>query len=411
MQSVKKFTLLAIIGIFSAELFYFYISMLKASISSLSGTLIHSYGLSAPQLSLIASAFYFTALFLKIPAGIIVDRYGPKYPLILSVLITSLGVLWFSQSSTFTMFLFSRALLAVGYGCALLAAVKIFVMYLPQRWYAFLIGSTLFCGYLGASFAGLPLIKILETYPNWSHIFFIISMLGFAIAIMMFISLDNQHEDEFVHHRTLWNTVCESFSLLRNPKLLALACYTGVIVSGAICTADLWGKLYLTKVSMVSPEMAAFASTTMIYLGISIGSFMWGSIQSAFQCGRITLFFIAIFTALTACVFFFVGLQSVIALSIAGFILGALSASKVVCYDLARKLVDYKNLAVVVALLAMSVTAMGAVIQVLIGYVFHIASAHFDNIPAVYNTAVATIPIVLLLTALIALTIKVEPKE
>lgn len=385
--------------------------MLKASVSSLSSTLIYTYGLRAPELSVIASVFYFTALTLKIPAGIVVDRYGPKYPLIFSVIITALGVLWFSQSSTFIMFCLSRALLAFGYGCALLAAVKVFVMYLPQRWYAFLIGSTLFCGYLGASFAGLPLTKILEASPSWSHVFFIISLVGFAIALIMFVSLDNDSQDDFVQHHTLWATVCESFALLRSPKLLALACYTGVIVSGAICTADLWGKLYLTKVNMMSPEVAAFASTTIIYLGISVGSFTWGSIQSAFQCGRVTLFFIAIFTALTACIFFYSGMQSVVALSITGFILGALSASKVVCYDLARKLVDYKNLAVVVALLAMSVTGMGAIIQVLIGYVFHFASAHFDNTSTVYNIAVATIPIILMLTALIALAIKVDDKK
>lgn len=399
---LKKITLGALMAILCAEIFYFYISMLKASISTLSVILIQNYGLTAPMLSVIVSVFYITAVMLKLPAGVVVDRYGPKYPLIICVLITSIGVFWFSQATTYSMFLLSRAFLAVGYGCALLATVKIFVKYFPNRLYAFLIGTTLFCGYLGASSAGYPFARIIQAFP-WSTVLLVTSMIGFTIAAILFISLDNDESDIALPPRTLAATFHESLLLLLNLRLLALACYAGIIISGAISTADLWGKLYLSKVNSISEESAAFASTTMIYLGIAIGSFLWGIIQSTFSCGRKSLSAIAIITVLISIGFFFSGSQSIFLLSVMGFLLGIFSAAKVVCYDLARQIVGYKNLAVVVGLLATFVTAMGAIIQLLIGYVFSIASLYFVSISSVYSIAVATIPVVLAFAAFIAL--------
>jgi len=404
-QHLKKLTFVTLLALISAEIFYFYISMLKSSVTTISIILIRDYNLTAPDLSVIVSAFYVTALVLKLPAGVIVDRYGPKYPLLIAIILSALGALMFSQSEHILMFSISRAFMAIGYSCSLLAAVKILAKYLPQRLYALLIGTTLFCGYLGASFAGYPLSKLVSIY-TWDYVFISISIVGVALAILLFISLENENNQIPGEKHTLIEKIKQSFDLLKNPQIIILALFTGILLSGAVGIADLWGKLYLFEIQGIDKSTAAFVSTTMIYLGVSIGSLVWGIIQSTFHCGRLTLFWIALSATGLSTLFFLIGDNSITALGIVGFLLGALSASKVICYDLARSLVDYKNLAVVVGILAMSVTGMGAVIQLLTGYVLHVSQNIFESQDMPYHIAILTFPAVLLIAAVLALFIK-----
>jgi sugar phosphate permease len=401
----NKSILLILVAILSSELFYFYISMLKSSVSTLSVLMIRDYDLTAPNLSVIVSAFYITALILKIPAGVIVDRYGPKYPLVIAIILTAIGTFLFSQSSSLLLFSLSRAIIAIGYSCSLLATVKILAKYLPARLYALLIGSTLFCGYLGASFSGYPLATIINIYP-WSQVFVWISIIGITLAIIIFISLDSSNDVNESTDHTLLKTITQSLGLLKQPQIVILAIFTGVIVSGAIGIADLWGRLYLYKFSDIDKDSAAFVSTTMVYLGISVGSLIWGTIQSAIQGGRMTLFLITLINALLIIAFFFFGIRSITMLSIIGFLIGATSASKVICYDIARSLVDYKNLAVIVGILAMSVTGMAAVIQLIAGTVLKISQQIFTQPETNYTVTILSLPCILILAAILSLFIK-----
>ena len=407
---LKKFTFVTLLALITAELFYFYISMLKASVGTLSALLIRDYGMTVPDLSMMVSVFYIVALLLKVPVGVLVDYYGPKYPLIIVILLCALGAFVFSQASSLIAFIGSRSLMAIGYSCALLATVKIFVKYVPRRLYAFLIGTTLFCGYLGSSFAGYPLAKLTGMF-HYNHIFIGISIIGVTLAIVLFTSLENDEPSIATEKRTLFAASKQTFLLLKNPQIILLSLFTGILVSGAICIADLWGKLYLVKVFSMNNNSAAFVSTTMIYLGISVGSFVWGIIQSVFRCGRFTLFSIAIITALSSLSFFLMGDASVIVLACLGFILGSLSAAKVICYDLVRSLVGYKNLAAIVGILAMSVTGMGGIIQLFIGFVFYLVKGFFGDANISYNITIITIPVILLIAAVLALFIKVQPLQ
>ena len=401
----KKPILLILIAVLSSELFYFYISMLKSSVSTLSVILMRDYQLTAPNLSVIVSAFYITALILKIPAGVVVDRYGPKYPLVIAIILTALGTFLFSQASSLSLFSFSRAIIAVGYSCSLLATVKILAKYLPVRLYASLIGSTLFCGYLGASFSGYPLSSIINTF-SWIQVFIWISMIGIAIAVLLFFSLDGSDGNKTDTNHSLLATIAQSLALLKQPQIIILAVFTGIIVSGAIGIADLWGRLYLFKILGMDKNSAAFVSTTMVYLGVSVGSLIWGIIQSAVQGGRKTLFIIANINALLIISFFFFGIESITILAIIGFLIGALSASKVICYDIARSLVDYKNLAVIVGILAMSVTGMAAIIQLITGFILKISQQFFTDTGTTYTIAVLSFPIILMFAAGLSLFIK-----
>lgn len=379
--------------------FYFYSSMLKASMSSVAIILKNSYSINEFELSLLSSVFYMVAGILKVPMGILIDRYGAKRILLLVVLFTSIGSILFAYSECFYGFLIARIFMSISYASALLCAVKVISQYFPVRLYAFLVGFVLFTGYLGASFAGGPLSSLINSY-GIEATYSIIGIVGIFIMLVLAVKMENS--DAKNHTTTLKEFLKSSFNIIKNRQVVYLALYTGLIVAGPICMADLWGKLYLVEIYGVSKINAGFIATTAIYLGISVGSLIWGVLHSVFVFDKKTLIFISILMAISIVIFFIIPQFSLLFAIIVGFLIGMFSAVKVVCYELVKRYVSYQNLALVVALLAMSVTFGSFIIQTIVGLIQYIAACFTDDLFISYTAAIAILPLLIFITVILA---------
>ena len=166
----------------------------------------------------------------------------------------------------------------------------------------------------------------------------------------------------------LYHTLNQASRLFKNKQVVYITLYCGLIVAAPICIADLWGKLYLVNIYGIDSNFAGYISTTLIYLGIALGSLIWGILHSIFIFDTKTLKTVSTFMFILLIVFFVAPISSPIIVAIVAFMIGALAAVKVVCYELAKRYVTYDNLAVVVAFMAMSVTFSSFVLVSLVGF-------------------------------------------
>ena len=405
MNKQKNLSLIILIS-FTLIVFYFYASMLKASMGSVAIFLEKNYNLNELQLSLLSSVFYLCAGLLKVPMGILVDKYGIKNILLKVILISSLGSLVFAYSNGFYGFLIARILMSISYASALLCAVKVISLYVPARLYALLVGFVLFSGYLGASFAGLPLSTFIQNFGlNFS--FISIAIFGGILFIILMLNMQKDLNNEN-NLENLKEFTFKSFSILKDKQVIYLVLYTGIIISGAICIADLWGKLYLVDIYHIDKIEASFVSTTLIYLGISFGSLIWGVLHSTFMFGRKFLISSAILMIIFIVSFFVLAKVSLTLVYVIAFFIGVFASSKIICYELAKRYVEYKNLAFIVSLLAMSVTLGSFFVQTLVGIIETIAESIFSNQAITFSIAIGTLPILLLIAIYCAS--KIRPK-
>jgi len=298
--------------------------------------------------------------------------------------------------------------MAIGYSFALIGTIKFVALYISNRLYGILIGLTLFMGYLGASFSGYPLSYLIKV-TSYNTSFNSIGAFGMIILIFLFIST-LKIKDSKDKKKSLKATIHQSINVLKDRNMIILTLYTGIVFSAAVCIADLWGKLYLSEVYGFSKVTAGFVTTTLIYLGISFGSPIWGVLHSIFNLGKKTLIFSSLSVTVLVVIFFLYPFHSKTLLMIIAFLIGILSSNKVVAYALSRQLVAYKNLAVAVAMLSASVTLMGSVSQLLSGVANSIAEHIFGEqaVALNYSIAVAMLPLLLLLSTLIVSFLKIE---
>ena len=192
MNVIKKNLALVLAMALMLCLFYFCASMLKASIGSVAIILHKKYNINELELSMISSVFYLVAGVLKIPMGILIDKYGAKKILLSVIVFTSIGSILFANSNSFSGFLIARTLMALSYASAFLCTVKVISQYFHPRLYALLIGIILSLGYLGASFAGGPLSDITIKF-GIHDTYFAIAIIGMILFLLLAIQLDNNN--------------------------------------------------------------------------------------------------------------------------------------------------------------------------------------------------------------------------
>jgi fucose permease len=79
-------------------LIYFHQYFLRVSVSSMEHQLLGYFHINALTFSTMAAMFYYAAMIMQIPSGLLIDRYGVRNMLTCSALILSLGCFFFYQA-------------------------------------------------------------------------------------------------------------------------------------------------------------------------------------------------------------------------------------------------------------------------------------------------------------------------
>ena len=125
--------------------------------------LIKDLNLNAETLGILGGAFFYSFALLQIPMGMLLDRIGPRVVMALFSLIGGLGALMFALAATFLTAFIGRALIGMGMGCALMGAMKVFVLQFPQEKFSTLSGIFISIGTLGSMLATSPLAYLNST--------------------------------------------------------------------------------------------------------------------------------------------------------------------------------------------------------------------------------------------------------
>ena len=143
-------------------LFYFLQFVLRVSPNACTDSLMTTYNFDAATLGGIMSFYYVGYVLMQIPAGVILDRIGVRLPVVLSILMCSVGVLLFAIASNATVLSIARLLMGIGSAFGFLSNVKVASLWFDEKKMPLFVGLTLAAGTLGAKVAGSPLVYLLE---------------------------------------------------------------------------------------------------------------------------------------------------------------------------------------------------------------------------------------------------------
>lgn len=229
--------------------------------------LIASNGISTTALgTLVASMFAATLLF-QVPAGIALDRFGPRKVLIWAIGLVTLGTMIFAVAP-FTLhrsmngLFLSRICLGAGLAATGASVQLVLAQYLPAKDYGFNSGLLVSLGGVGGLLGTWPLATALIEFP-WYVVFGFVSLASALLIALVALGLPKAQANIFPR-RTSNSSL---FSLLRSKNMRAILCMGAITYAPIVTITGLWGGPYLQYVHGLSPEttgqalMLLFATT------------------------------------------------------------------------------------------------------------------------------------------------------
>jgi predicted MFS family arabinose efflux permease len=221
-------------------------------------------GISASSLGLLTSAYFLAFAATQLPAGMLLDRYGPRRvePVLLAV--GACGALAFAASDHLTGLAFSRALIGAGSAVCLMAPLKAIATWYPRERQASLSGWIMVAGATGALLTTAPLAAALAVL-SWRAIFVVLALTTFAAATLLFLTVpDIPRQANVVGFGTQWRGV---HTVFRNARFWWLSPLSATGLGSFMAIQGLWSVPWLIEIDGYTRDVAA---RHLLVMGIAI---------------------------------------------------------------------------------------------------------------------------------------------
>lgn len=243
----------------------------RAAGGIISPLLAQDLNLSASALGSVIGAMFIATMTMQIPAGIALDRFGPRRVLPIMLGLSGIGSIVFANAISLEWVYGGRILLGIGFAASSAAAHILFSRWFPQDRFAQISGIMVAIGGVGGLTGTYPLAAVVDVI-GWRTVLSGIGIFTLGIALLGSVTIRNAPPDvpRPVFQPTGWRSMLAGFrEILGNrnfPKLLVL----GTVSYAPITTiAGLWGGPYFQQVHGMSAQEAgavlfALFLTTMI---------------------------------------------------------------------------------------------------------------------------------------------------
>ena len=124
--------------------------------------LSQAFNASGSTLGNIAAAYFYAYALLQIPVGLIVDRFGTRWPLVLAILIAGIGTFGFARAHDSVSAQLARLLMGASSAFSFIGCLKLAQAWFPPSKFSTLAGLTNTAGMLGAA-SGAPVAMLVKS--------------------------------------------------------------------------------------------------------------------------------------------------------------------------------------------------------------------------------------------------------
>jgi MFS family permease len=165
-------------------------AIFRVSITVIVEDLMKEFSASATSLGILSSFYFYPYALMQIPAGLLIDKLGSRKTLTIFCLVSSIGTLIFSISTSLFYATFIRLIIGLGVSVAFLGTAKLIASWFNARSFASLIGILVAMGNVGALLASASL-ALMVISQGWRFSFLSIAFATFALTgLIWFIVRD-----------------------------------------------------------------------------------------------------------------------------------------------------------------------------------------------------------------------------
>jgi sugar phosphate permease len=324
--------------VFTSVLFtYLLMSSQRTAPGLIPDQIMLDFNVTATTIGLLTSIQFFVYTGLQIPMGILADRYGPNFFLIIGAILTGIGTIMYSLGTNEFILFFARILTGIGDATIWVNMVLILGHWFNKREFTRLIGVAAMTGSLGFLLATVPFSYLIELL-GWRTAFFLAGiLLCFCSVLLYLVLLKKPGQPWFIknekQHENIWVLLRRIFS---NRQAWALfLCHFG-IVGTYVGFLSSWGVPYgMGMYGMTRSDASQLMMVGLI--GALIGAPLSGYISSRLGAIKRPYVFVHISLVFTWSIFvFFKGSPPSTMLTMLFFMIGLMYGANALTFAAAR---------------------------------------------------------------------------
>lgn len=400
-----------------ASLFFFYEFIQMNLFNAINTQLREAFQLDAIQLGQLFSMYFYANFLCLFVAGNLLDRFSTRKLVLFAATLCTIGTWMFSAASAYWVAAVGRFLVGAGASFCFLGCIRVASRWFAPHKMAFVTGVVVTMAMLGGLIAQAPFSMLVEYLGDWRQALYINAGLGIAIIVAIFCLVQDYPPDAGEEAKVQQQKIKE-LSLLQCFKLAALnpqnwlgGLYTALMNLPVFIMGGLWGIMYLTNVHHLTAAQASYA-TTIFFVGVIIGSLLFGWISDHIERRVSPMIAGAILSLVTMCLLMYVPNLSFTMVMFLFFAIGLVTSSQVLTYPTIAELNPSYLTSTAVSIDSLCIMASGFIIPPAFGWLMERGSAH-DIINGVkvytahdFNTAMLMMPLSLVAALIISFFIR-----
>ncbi len=376
-------------------LFQFFLQLSSADIV---GGLMESFTLNALGASVLASTYYYIYVTLQAPAGILIDRFGPRLLLTLGALVCAVGCWIFANSTQLTWAIAGRLIMGLGAAFAFVGSLSLISRWFPVSRFAVMVAVAETLGMFGAMFGGTLLAHLVIHY-GWRASIQGAALLSAAISLLLWCIVRDSPPGAVpvpLPPSHFWSDI----KILTHSKVAWVnGVYSGLMFAVQTVFIALWGVQFMQTVHGLSLTMAAFICN-LVFIGVSIGGPVLAWVDSRFALRRQVTLWGALLSLVLMSLVLYVPPMPVWGVGVIMLLLGFTNSAYVLTFVIANEIAPAHMRATSVGFVNMLSVGSAPLLQPLAGFFLALSSHHGTHYTVhQYQIALTILPVGLLIAA------------
>ncbi|QZA58139.1 MFS transporter [Candidatus Rhabdochlamydia porcellionis] len=321
-----------------SAVFMFYKYAIEVSPSVMTGTLMKAFHISGVELGNLAASYFYAYLLLQIPAGLLLDKFGPRKTTTIAIFLCAIGSLIFARADSLILAGIGRFLTGIGAAFAVVNCLKLTANWFPFRQFAFMAGLMMTIAMLGAVGGQAPLAVFIQNI-GWRYAMELIGIAGLVLAVIFWIVVrdkapDHKREKHIVPSRlSLFDSIKQIF---QNPQSWWLSIYSGFAFAPVMVFGGLWGVSFIMEAFELTHHSSA-QMVSIIFIGFAIGAPVFGWFSDWLGRRRIVMLWGTALALIAISTVIYVSDLSIYLLSFLLFVFGFSISSFLLCFTMIRE--------------------------------------------------------------------------
>lgn len=259
----------------------------RSSNAVIAPSLMSDLGMSAEDIGVLSSSFFFVFAVMQIPLGVLLDRFGARMIMSTLMLLAVLGSLCFAAGETLSELVAGRVLIGVGCAGLMVGSLVILSRWYPRARFAAAMATLFAFANAGNLAATLPLAASVTAW-GWRPTFVGLAVITALLAGFFFTVARDAPPDHPYHDRdaeALLQVARGLGKIIHTRDLTLVFPMVAVGYASFISIVGLWGGPYLYEVYGLN-SIARGNVLSLMALSMIVGTLAYGRLDHYFTSRR-----------------------------------------------------------------------------------------------------------------------------